>query len=232
MKKYLSVKRLSFVAVFSALSCVLYLFLKFPLPIFPSFLEINFSMIPIIICAFMLGPVDATVIVLIRFLIKLITISTHTAGVGEIADLIIGASVAITSGSIYKFTNIKGKTAISLISGALVWIIASMVSNYFFNIPIYLQLYFGGNEEPLIGMISTALNTFIRVFSFGQASTIVLDSSNYLNYYIWCCVLPFNALLSFIVMGFTALVHKKLAALYDTIGTNTKKNKNSEIDNI
>mgnify|MGYP006983240225 FL=1 len=67
--------------------------------------DLNFSMIPIIICAFMLGPVDATVIVLIRFLIKLITISTHTAGVGEIADLIIGASVAITSGVIYNYTS-------------------------------------------------------------------------------------------------------------------------------
>ena len=231
MKKYLSVKRLAFVAVFSALSCVLYLFLKFPLPIFPSFLEINFSMIPIIICAFMLGPVDATVIVLIRFLIKLITISTHTAGVGEIADLIIGASVAITSGVIYNYTHIKGKTLISLLSGALVWVIASMISNYFFNIPIYLQLYFGGNDEPLIGMISTALNTFVKFVSFGQAKDIVLDSTNYMGYYIWCCVLPFNLILSFIVMGFTALVHRKLKVLYDSIDSDIKRNK-TKIENV
>ncbi len=230
MKKYLSVKRLSFVAVFSALSCVLYLFLKFPLPIFPSFLEINFSMIPIIICAFMLGPIDATVIVIIRFLIKLITISTHTAGVGEIADVIIGGCVAITSGVIYNYTKFKGKTFISLLSGALVWIIASMISNYFFNIPIYLQLYFGGNEEPLIGIISTALNTFVKFISFGQANNIILDSSNYIGYYIWCCVLPFNALLSFIVMGFTGLVHKKIAVLYDYLGSN-KNIKNTKADN-
>ena len=107
MKKYLSVKRLSFVAIFSALSSVLYLFLKFPLPIFPSFLEINFSMIPIIICAFMFGPIDAVVVVVIRFVIKLITISSHTAGVGEIADIIIGILVSLVAGSIFNYTKLK-----------------------------------------------------------------------------------------------------------------------------
>ena len=138
MKKYLSVKRLSFVAIFSALSSVLYLFLKFPLPIFPSFLEINFSMIPIIICAFMFGPIDAVVVVVIRFIIKLITISSHTAGVGEIADIIIGILVSLVAGSIYNYTKLKHKSLIALICGALVWIISSMISNYFFNVRFFI----------------------------------------------------------------------------------------------
>lgn len=230
MKKYLSVKRLSFVAIFSALSSVLYLFLKFPLPIFPSFLEINFSMIPIIICAFMFGPIDAVVVVVIRFIIKLITISSHTAGVGEIADIIIGILVSLVAGSIYNYTKLKHKSLIALICGALVWIISSMISNYFFNLPIYLELYFNGNEAPLIGLISTGVNGFIKFFSFGTASDIIIDSSNYVSYYIWVAVLPFNILLSAIIMVFTGLVHKKLKALYDYIGINKdKSNKNVQI---
>ena len=60
MKKN-AIKRISFVAIFAAISIILYCYVKFPLPIFPSFLDINFSMIPILICAFMLGPWDACV---------------------------------------------------------------------------------------------------------------------------------------------------------------------------
>ena len=67
-----SIKRLTLVAIMSAISGVLYCFLKFNIPIFPIFLDINFSMIPIIIVAFMLGPIDASIVVLIRFIMKII----------------------------------------------------------------------------------------------------------------------------------------------------------------
>ena len=80
-------------------------------------------------------------------------------------------------------------------------------------------------------MISTALNTFVKFVSFGQAKDIVLDSTNYMGYYIWCCVLPFNLMLSFIVMGFTALVHRKLKVLYDSIDSDIKRNK-TKIENV
>lgn len=69
MKKN-AIKRISFVAIFATISTLLYCYVKFPLPIFPSFLDINFSMIPILICAFMLGPWDACACVIIRCLLK------------------------------------------------------------------------------------------------------------------------------------------------------------------
>ena len=95
------VKRIVLVAVFSALTTLLYIFVKFPLPIFPTFLDVNISMIPVIICAFVLGPVDASVCVIIRCLIKLPMSST--AYVGELADLIMGLGTCIPCGIIYKF---------------------------------------------------------------------------------------------------------------------------------
>ena len=88
--KHFSIKRIAFVAIFAAISSLLYCYVKFPLPIFPSFLDVNFSMIPIIIAAFMLGPIDGVIIVLIRFLMKLILVGTGTQYVGEIADLVLG----------------------------------------------------------------------------------------------------------------------------------------------
>lgn len=76
-KNLLIIKRMVMISILTALSLVLYIVgPKFSLPFFPSFLEINFSMLPIFIGLFMLGPVDALGIVLLRFLIKLPFTST------------------------------------------------------------------------------------------------------------------------------------------------------------
>ena len=86
------IKRMVMISILTALSLVLYILgPKFSLPFFPAFLEINFSMLPIFIGLFMLGPVDAIIIVLLRFLIKLPF--THTVYVGEITDLLLGSIV-------------------------------------------------------------------------------------------------------------------------------------------
>ena len=81
------INKITKIGIFTALSIVLYN-IKFPLPFFPPFLEVNFSMLPIILVSLMFGPVEGALVVLIRFLIKLPF--THTVIVGETADLIIG----------------------------------------------------------------------------------------------------------------------------------------------
>jgi len=58
------------VAMFSALSIVLY-FISFPLPIFASFLKIQFSNLPAYLAGFALNPWGGMLVVMIRFLIKL-----------------------------------------------------------------------------------------------------------------------------------------------------------------
>ena len=70
------------VAIFSAISIVLY-FIKFPLPfLFPDFLDIQFSNLPAILGGLVMGPIGGVLIVVIRTLIKLPF--TSTAGVGEL----------------------------------------------------------------------------------------------------------------------------------------------------
>lgn len=210
MNKKNVIKRIAFIAAFSAISGVLYCFLKFPLPIFPSFLDINFSMIPIIICAFMLGPWDACICLLLRFVVKIIGPGTGTAYVGELADIFMGLATAIVSGCIYKYTKWKAKAPIAFVSVIVVWVLTGIITNVFINIPFYLQFYFDGAWEPLIGMCDSAF----KLISFGRA-TVNVD--NFMMYYVFLAVIPFNLLLSGIVAGITALIHKRLRVLYDMI---------------
>ena len=72
MKNKRLIDYISKVSIFSALSFILYLFPKFPLPFFPSFLEVQFSNLPAILGGFVLGPIGGVIIVVVRFVLKLI----------------------------------------------------------------------------------------------------------------------------------------------------------------
>lgn len=197
LKEKFTVKKMSMIAIFAAISSVLY-FLKFPLPIFPSFLEINFSMLPVIICALVLGPTEGFIVVLIRFLVKLM--SSHTAGVGEIADLIIGGIVAIAIGlsaTFIKTENKNKKAIISLLIGILAWVIAGVLSNWLISIPLYIELYFHGNVNILIDLLDVIPGE--------------VNESNYMAKYLFFAVVPFNLIISLSVSIVTFLVYKKLS---------------------
>jgi riboflavin transporter FmnP len=77
------------VSIFAAMSSVLYC-LRFPLPFFPSFLDVQFSNLPAIIAGFASGPVAGCVIIVVKTILKLFISGSSTSYVGELADLIIG----------------------------------------------------------------------------------------------------------------------------------------------
>lgn len=216
MNKKNIIKRISFIAAFGAISAVLYCFLKFPLPIFPSFLDINFSMIPIIICAFMLGPWDAAVCVILRCLVKWIYPGTGTGYVGEIADVLIGLAASIPAGFIYHKTELKRKTVLAFALVVVCWGVMGVLSNIFINIPWYSNFYFHadyyktGVPEPLVGMVGDA----VQLISFGN---LTVTKSNFMLLYIVLAVIPFNLMLSLIVVLITAPIHKRLRVLYDWV---------------
>lgn len=210
MKK-VNIKRITFVAVFAAIASVLYCYVKFPLPIFPSFLDVNFSMIPIIIAAFMLGPIDGVIIVVIRFIMKLILVGTGTQYVGEIADLVLGVITTTSCGLVYMFYKGKFRTLLSFATVIVSWVICSIVLNIFLNIPIYVELFFKGNWNILIGMCNDAFN----LITFNNCPEIT--QNNFIFYYVILAVIPFNIMLASIVVAITALVHKRLKVIYDKI---------------
>lgn len=220
-KQYFDVKRMSFIAIFAALSVLFYTIVpKIKLPIFPSFLEINFSMIPIVICSFMLGPIDGAICVVLRFLVKLPL--SNTACVGETADLLIGLPVAISTGVFYNHTHFKLKELWAFLSAFFLWIGMSVFANAVINIPFYKATIPGG-IEAIIG----ASNDAFHLISFGKLPEIT--ENNFMFYYIFYAVIPFNLILSIIVLLITWLVHKRLKTLYTMIGNHPdKKQQNIE----
>ena len=200
-KEKITSKKIASLGIFTAFSIVLY-FLKFNLPfIFPSFLEINFSLLPIIIVGFMFGPVEGITVVLLRAIIKIPFTSTFC--VGELADALIGIPVVLVSSLIYiKFHSKKG-ALISLLFGVFTWVFAAVLANYFINVPFFIQLYCNGNVSAFLGALSIIPG---------------VTEENYLIKYLFLAVVPFNGLLSVLVSTVTFLVYKKISILFNKIG--------------
>lgn len=201
------IKKITITALLSAICVLFHLYIKFPLPIFPSFLKFDFSMLPAILGGYIVGPVYGSLIVVIRFLIKVCM--THTAGVGEIADLIIGLCVILTSSMIYKFIRNKKGAIISLCFSTLVWVIVASLTNYFVLVPSYINLYFKGD-----------VNIFVKTLSMIKG----VNETNYMQKYILYAVVPFNALLSITVNIITFIVYKPLSGFINKMGKTTNSN--------
>ena len=198
--KKLKTNEIACIGVFSALSIILY-FLKFNLPfIFPDFLEIHFSMLPIIIIGFMFGPIESIYMLIVRAIIKLPF--TGTFCVGELADLLIGIPIVLSTSLIYKKIHNKKGAIISLATGVLIWILASIITNYLINVPAYIALYWGGNVEPFISLLEVIPG---------------VNSENYMGRYLLYAVLPFNTLLSVLVSLITFIVYKRVSVFFDKI---------------
>ena len=197
------VKKMILTSIFAAMSVLLYLFPKFSLPIFPSFLEINFSMLPIVICAFSCGPLFGGACVLIRCIVNLIIEGSVSVGVGEIMDLILGFAVVLGSGFMYKYLKVKEpkKSIFSLLVCIGIWILAGVLLNVFYAVPAYLKLYFNGNKDALVSVLSKTIPG--------------VNSSNYMGKYVLYAVIPFNLLLSSVVCLVTFFVNKAIYILYD-----------------
>lgn len=188
------------VAILAAFSTVLY-FLRFSLPIFPEFLKIQLSNLPVAIGGFMLGPLGGLAILLVRTVITLPF--TVTSTVGELADFLIGAGFLLASSLIYKKIRSRKGGLLGLIAGALCWVIVACLINYFILIPFYIALVCKGDVINFIGMCSII--------------PVELTVENYKWMYILYAALPFNLITATAVSLVTFLVYKRLSILFSKI---------------
>ena len=192
------------VAMFAALAYVFYSFLKFPLPFFPSFLEVKFHNLFVILSGLLTGPVGGALTIVVMLGIKLITLGTSTQFVGELTDLILSLSVMLPSSIIYlNFHTKKGGLVGILISFAS-WIVVSILCNWLISLPFYLEFFFKGNVDTLVNVLSKTISN--------------VTSENFTFMYLLLAVLPFNALVAFVNISITILVYKRISVVLKKIG--------------
>ncbi len=183
------------VAMLSAAAVVLMLF-EFPLPfIAPPFYELDFSEVPVLIGAFALGPMSGVVIELMKIVLNLLINGTITAGVGEIANFVVGVSFILPAQLIYKHKKCKKNALIGMGVGGVIMVILGCFMNAFVLIPAYAKVL----EMPL--------EAFVKM---GAAISPFVDSIAKL---VIICVAPFNIIKVVLVSIITALIYKPLSPI-------------------
>ena len=141
------------IAMLGALAGILMNF-EFPLPFLaPSFYQLDFSEIPVLVGAFAMGPIAGILIEVVKVLVHLVTMGTMTAGVGDVANFIFGCSYVIPAGLIYRYQHKKTRT--HAVAGMAVGVILTTILACFINAFVLLPAYgkaFGMPVQAFIEM--------------------------------------------------------------------------------
>lgn len=185
-------RRVAIVGVFSAISAVLMLF-ELPLPFAPGFYELDFSEIPVMICAFSLGPVAGVTAELCKVLLKLVLKGTTTAFVGDFANFVVGCTLVLPASILYYMKKTRKMAIAGLAVGTIIMTIFGSAFNGLYLLPKFSQL-FGMPMDAIIGM-GTAINPNIK-----SVWTLVCFA-----------VAPFNILKGGAVSAVTVLLYKHIS---------------------
>ena len=185
------------VAMLGAVAGVL-MNLEFPIPFLaPSFYQLDFSEVPVMVGTFAMGPVAGILIELVKILVHLVTKGTMTAGVGDVANFLFGCAYVVPAGLIYRFHHKKSRA--HAVAGMAVGTVLTAILACFVNAFVLLPAYaaaFGMPMDALVGM-GSAVNKAIT-----SLPTFVLFA-----------VVPFNIIKGVVVSLVTMLLYKHISRL-------------------
>lgn len=197
-KYKIGTKQIVRVGIFGALSAILYIFIKFPVPLFPSFLEFHFDEVPVFIASFAYGPLSGFCVILIKTIIKLPF--TTTLGVGEVSDLLFSCAFVLPAAIIYKKNRKFKSVIVGLSIGCVLQLIISLIGNIYLMIPFYMNMM-GFSEDAILGLCQMANPNITDVgWTYGLFA-----------------VLPFNAIKDSIVIVLTLLSYKSVHRFIDKL---------------
>ncbi len=197
-KKHVAAVTIAKTAILTAIAWILYVVVKFNLPfMFPSFLEMQISDLPALLGGFAMGPVWGCVIVVLKCLLKMPM--TTTGCVGELADILVGVAFVLPASIIYKRYKTKKSALIGLLVGMACAVLMAVVANAFLLVPFYVNVFFDGSIEGLVGMVSSLYKG--------------VTAETFYTYYILLAVIPFNLLRCIISGGITFIVYKRISKI-------------------
>lgn len=183
-------KKMIKVSVFGALSFIVML-IEFPLGIFPDFLKIDFSDSIALIISFALGPTSGVAIEFIKNVLHLLI--TKTAGIGELANFLVGGVFVYTAGYIYAKNKTKKGAIISLVLSTIIFSLWAGLLNYFVLLPLY--------EKALKFPVTAVINMAAKF------NSLITDKFTLIMF----SIVPFNIIKGIIISVVTFVLYKRLS---------------------
>ena len=127
-------------ALLGAASTVLMQF-NIRLPIFPGFLQLDIGDLPAVVGAITTGPLTGFLTILIKNLLDPLIFGTTTGGIGNFANFVMGVSLVLPLGLIFKkYKSNKGYLLGSVV-GLISLVISASIMNYFVLLPLFTRIF-------------------------------------------------------------------------------------------
>ncbi|MDO4298372.1 MAG: ECF transporter S component [Lachnospiraceae bacterium] len=169
-----STKYITICAMLGALAMLLHIF-DFPVAFLaPSFYKLDFSEIPVMIGAFLLGPVGGVIIELVKILLKLVVKGTSTAFVGDLANFVVGCSFVVPAAIVYHRHKTKKTAKLALLTGTIIMSVFGSAFNAIYLIPAFASLY-GMPIEAIVGMGSAINPAITSVWTLALFAVVPLN---------------------------------------------------------
>lgn len=179
------------IGLLSAIALALML-LDFAIPIFPAFLQLDISDVPVVVGTLAMGPLAGIMIELIKNILHAL-IATTTMGIGEVANFIVGIAYIIPLGILYNKNKNTKNVVLGLISGTIIMTIVAGIFNYFILIPLYSTIVF---NQPISAFVAMAAQVNGLITNF---ITMIL-----------LAIVPFNLLKGIIISVLGYYLYKML----------------------
>lgn len=188
------------IGVLSGIAFLLMMF-EFPLWFAPAFYRLDFSELPVLIGGFAMGPIAGILIELVKVTLYMLIHGSSTAGVGDLANFLIGSSMVIPSAILYKSHKTRRNAVVGLVMGTFTMIIIGSLMNAYVLLPVYAAAY----HMPMNALISMG--------------SVVNSSITNLQTFILLAVAPFNLFKGVAVSCLTMLLYKRVSPiLHHTMG--------------
>lgn len=191
----MKVRTITQIGMLAAIATVLMLF-EIPLPFAPSFYEIDFSEVPVLVGCFAMGPAAGALIELVKILLNFLINGTVTAGVGELANFIIGCALCVPAGIIYRRNRTKKGAIIGMVTGTVFMTVIGCFLNAYLLLPAYARAF----EMPIDALVS-------------MGSAVNAQITDLLTFVAFA-VAPFNLLKGVLASLIVLLIYKKISPIF------------------
>ena len=183
----LSAGTMTRIAILAAAASILFL-LEIPIV---AFYKLDLSNIPVLLGAFSMGTVPGLIILGLKSAIGLL--HSSSAGVGELADFIMGAALLIPASLIYHRNKTRKNALIGMIVGTVCTAVVGVIVNKFIMLPFYM----GAFHMDMEGIIKAA-----KVSGIDTEWKLLLLITG-----------PFNLLKGAVLSAVTFLIYKPLSPI-------------------
>ena len=186
-KTRFSVGVMTRIAILTAIASILFL-IEIPVV---AFYRLDLSNIPVLLGTVSMGAVPGLIILFLKSAIGLL--HSNSAGVGELADFIMGAALILPAAFIYHRNKTRKNAIIGMIIGTLCTAIVGVLVNKFIMIPFYM----GAFHMDMQGILDFAKVTGIDT----EWKLLLLITA------------PFNLLKGTVLCVITGLIYKPLSPI-------------------